>query len=357
MKIVQIMTVMEAGGMQRVAYLLSEALKERGHETGLWFLYKKRPAYDHVPEAKSFLDHKPGATEVLPLLFKVRKEISSARPDVVISHTYYANVLGQMAAMMSGVGSRIAVHHNPAESFPAVARLMDKVCGTLPVYGTNVAVSDAVVSSMNAYPKTYRGKLRRIYNGIPFPAKNPSTTATRLRFALPTDRPLLLNVGRLADQKNQMALFPLLAELPEAHLALVGDGELRSELKQKASARRMSDRVHFLGEIPNDQVHDVMACADLFLFPSNYEAMPIVLLEAMSLGLPIVASDIPGNREVLGGAGMIADFSSPECVVAIREILADAQSSAKLGTRAKERATDFQLETMVSGYERLFANS
>ena len=357
MKIVQIMTVMEAGGMQRVAYLLSEALKERGHETGLWFLYKKRPAYDHVPEAKSFLGHKPGASDVIPLLLNLRREMSATKPDVVISHTYYANVLGQLAAMMSGVASRIAVHHNPAESFPAVARLVDKVCGTLPVYGTNVAVSDAVVTSMDDYPKMYRGKLRRIYNGIPFPSKKVQSAATRIRFGLPADRPLLLNVGRLADQKNQIALFPLLAELPEAHLALVGDGELRFELQEKAKSLGIADRTHFLGEIPNEQVHEVMASADLFLFPSNYEAMPIVLLEAMSLGLPIVASDIPGNREVLGSAGVIADFGSPECVSGVRAILADAQSSANLGSKARARASDFQLETMVSGYERLFANT
>jgi glycosyltransferase involved in cell wall biosynthesis len=355
MKIVQLMTVMEAGGVQRVAYLLAESLKSKGHSAEPWFLYRKRSAYENVAGTKVFMERQPKATDLPGLWMSVKRALACARPDVVITHTYYSNVIGQSAALASGVPTRIAVQHNPSHSYPTMARLVDKLCGSLPIYGVNVAVSKAVIQSLHGYPDSYQKKVRLVYNGIPSPPPGRARNEVRAQFGLPCDRPLIANVGRLADQKQQGILLRALVELPEVHLALVGDGELREQLAAEAKQLDVAARVHFLGEIPVETAHEVISSSEVFAFPSKFEAMPIALLEAMCMGVPIVASDIPANREVLVNAGsLIASGDPGEYARAIRGILEDATLSARYVALARARSSQFQLQTMVTGYEQLF---
>jgi glycosyltransferase involved in cell wall biosynthesis len=358
MKIIQLMTVMEAGGVQRVAYLLSEALNSRGHSCEPWFLYRKRAAYEDVAGTKVFMDRQPDARNLPQLWLRVAKALLVSKPDVLITHTYYSNVIGQLAALACRVPTRISVQHNPSYSYPRGARIVDKLCGSSPLYGVNVAVSNAVIESFHNYPKSYRQRIRLIYNGIPSPSAGAPRSAIRARFRLPDDHPVIANVGRLADQKQQALLLRVLVKLPLIHLVLVGEGELRQELETQARSLQVADRVHFLGEISAEAAHEVIGASDVFLFPSKYEAMPIALLEAMSLGVPIVASDIPANREVLSNAGILIADTDPDLYAqAIQRILDDSALAERLTLLARSRSLDFQLHTMVSGYERLFAKS
>ncbi len=358
MRIVQLMTVMEAGGVQRVAYLLAEALRTKGHTAEPWFIYRKRSAYEHVAGTKVFMDRQPRAADLPSLWMSVRRALAKAKPDVIITHTYYSNVIGQSAALACGVATRIAVQHNPSHSYPTGARIVDRVCGSLPLYGINVAVSKAEIESFRGYPKRYQKKIHLVYNGIPSPQLGRTPNVVRALFGMPCDHPLIVNVGRLADQKQQGLLLRVLVELRDVHLALVGEGELRERLEAEVKSLHIFERVHFLGELPVEAVHEVISAADVFLFPSKYEAMPIALLETMCLGVPIVASDIPANREILLNAGILIANASPiEYARAIQNILVAPELSARLRSLASSRSCHFQLDTMVSGYEQLFAKS
>ena len=149
-----------------------------------------------------------------------------------------------------------------------------------------------------------------------------------------------------------------LVELRDVHLALVGEGELRERLETEAKSLHIVERVHFLGEISVEAAYEVIGAADVFLFPSKYEAMPIALLEAMCLGVPIVASNIPANREVLLNAGILIAAGNPtEYARAIQGILDNPALAARLISLARSRSSQFQLDTMVSGFEQLFAKS
>jgi glycosyltransferase involved in cell wall biosynthesis len=355
MKIVQIVTQMEAGGAQRVAMLLGEALRERGYESEVWFLYLKRPTYVNFPGVRVLLDHSPSASDYVKIAIELQYLLHSHKPDVLITHTYYANILGQFLARFCGVPIRVAVQHNPVSSYPKVAGWADWVLGTTAFYSANVAVSQAVVDSAANYPTLYKKTLTKIYNGIPDLEVKESLKEVRAYWGLPENAPLLLNVGRLARQKNQATLLEALLHIPEAHLLLVGEGELRTSLQNKAAELQLEERVHFLGELQSQQVLSLLCVSDVFVFPSFFEAMPMAVVEAMGLGLPVVAGDIPALREVLGDAGILVPSESAEEIArGIRQILDSSELASTIRQRSLERARLFSLQKMVDSYEALF---
>jgi glycosyltransferase involved in cell wall biosynthesis len=356
MKIVQIVTQMEAGGAQRVAVLLSEALRQKGYDSEVWFLYLKRHSHSHLSDVRVLFENKPKALDYFTIARRLNAKLRIHQPDVVITHTHYANILGQLVAQWCGVPRRIAVQHNPIHTYPKAAAWVDFILGTTACYSDNVAVSKTVVQSTVHHPHRYRRKLKQIYNGIPGrEAKNLSSNI-RKRWGLPDNCPLLLNVGRLAHQKNQVVLIEALLTIKDAHLAILGEGELRESLRQKVVELQISDRIHFLGELPSEDVADFLSASDVFVFPSLYEAMPMAIVEAMSLGIPIVASDIPALRELLGDSGLFVPADNAFALAqAIQSILNSPELAYKMRDKLLSRAQVFSLQAMVDSYETLFA--
>ena len=354
MKIVQLVTQMHLGGAQRVAVLLAEDLRERGYEVEVWFLYLLRPSYNDLPGVKVLLEHKPSLLEYLKIVVKLWQLLRSHKPDVLITHTHYSNVLGQFLARLCGVPMRIAVQHNPLFTYPKLAALADWGLGRTAFYSANVAVSQTVVDSASKYPGSYITKLKKIYNGIPYLENKNSPEEVRSYWGLPKNVPLLLNIGRLAHQKNQAILLEALRLLPEAHLLLAGEGELRVFLQKKINELRLEKRVHLLGELKSQDILALLSISNVFVFPSLYEAMPMAVVEAMRLGLPVVASDIPALREVLGEAGtFVPSDSAEEIARAIQQILDSPELASRMRERSLERGSVFSLQTMVDSYEAI----
>lgn len=355
MKIVQVVTQMESGGAQRVAILLNEALRNQGYDAEVWFLYLKRPTYTDFPGVRVLLQHKPSALDYFKIVNKLQHWLRSHQPDVFITHTHYANIIGQFVAKLSGVTKRLAVQHNPVQTYPKVAKWADWLLGSTAFYSANIAVSQVVVDSVINYPKAYKKILTKIYNGIPNLERQNSNQQIRTQWKLPENAPLLVNVGRLARQKNQTTLIEALLHLPDAHLLLIGEGELRDDLQNQVAQLKLKDRVHFLGELKSEDVLKLLSASNIFVFPSLYEAMPMALVEAMGLGLPIVAGDIPAMREVLGDAGIIVPSeNAKEIARGIQQILNSSELAHRISNSSLERARLFSIEKMVESYEKLF---
>jgi glycosyltransferase involved in cell wall biosynthesis len=99
-----------------------------------------------------------------------------------------------------------------------------------------------------------------------------------------------------------------------------------------------------------------LAAADVFVFPSLFEAMPMALIEAMNAGMPVVASDIPPLREALGDAGSFAPATNAQALATeITQVLRSPELAQQLRQQAKQRSASFSIETMVNAYEQLFA--
>lgn len=354
-KIVQLVTQMEAGGAQRVAMLLAEALRQRGYDSEVWFLYLKRPTYKNVVGVRTLLDRQPSPLDYLKIAVKLRQLLAAHHPEVVISHTHYANIMGQSIARLCSISHRIAVQHSPVENYPKAAKWLDRLLGATGFYSANIAVSQVVIDSLESYPLKYQKYLSKIYNGIPDITRKNSLATIRAKWNLPEHVPLLIHVGRLAQVKNQSTIIEALLHLPEAHLILIGEGELRAKLEQKVATLELTQRVHFLGEMNSEDVFDLVAIANVFVFASLYEAMPMAIVEAMGLGIPIVAGDIPATREVLGDAGIFVPLDDAEAIaIAVRQILESSELASHLRQCSLQRSTLFSIEQMVGSYEQLF---
>jgi glycosyltransferase involved in cell wall biosynthesis len=173
------------------------------------------------------------------------------------------------------------------------------------------------------------------------------------RMTPPCDAPYIVSVARLDEiQKDHRTLLRAYARLirDEAvaeHLVIVGDGAFRAELEGLARELGIGERVHFAGYRNNP--HALMAAARVQVLSSHYEGMPMVLLEGLALGKPVIASDCPtGPREILGDGrfGMLFPVGSVDALAsALRRILADAALRDSMKTRALERAEEYGIAT------------
>lgn len=358
LRIVNIITQMEAGGAQGAAIRVATELRRRGHEAETWFLYLKRPTYVDHEGVRVLLECQPTKVSDYTYIFnKLVRDIQIFKPDGVITYTHYANVLGQIAAFIAGVPARVASQRNPSWSYPKVAKYVDEVIGSLGVYTANIAVSHSVNESFKSYPKSYVQRLRIIYNGVSPKESSLDKIEARTKFGLPEQSPLVVNVGRLAHQKNQEVLIKALCLLPTVHLAIAGDGELRERLIQQALDLGVKERAHFVGEIPPENIPDFLRTGDIFTFPSHFEAFGFALVEAMHVGLPVIASDIPALAEVLSKSSepvglLIPPTDDKAWAQAIQQVLADEQLRTTLAFQSQQRAALFSLENMVNGYEQ-----
>ncbi len=175
-------------------------------------------------------------------------------------------------------------------------------------------------------------KVRVVGNGVDtdkfFPADR---AAARQRLGLPERAKVLITVGGLVERKGfhrVLEVMPgLLGQQPDLHYLIVGgpcaEGDWSERLRQQAQDLGLDERVHFLGAMPSEELRGPLSAADVFVLATRNEGWANVLLEAMACGLPVVATDVGGNVEVVSKPelGRIVPFGEPQ---ALRDALAEA---------------------------------
>jgi glycosyltransferase involved in cell wall biosynthesis len=172
----------------------------------------------------------------------------------------------------------------------------------------------------------------------------------------PTDRPLeLLYVGRLSPQKNVGRLLDAMNLVRErVRLRIVGDGELRQSLEAQATRLSLTD-VAFRGPKLGPDLVRAYAEADAFVLPSDKEGMPLVALEAMAAALPIVATDVPGNAELLGDVGLLSAPDPAALAAAIDAVAGDPELRLRLSRRSATAAPAYAWDAVVRTVEEVYA--
>ena len=165
-------------------------------------------------------------------------------------------------------------------------------------------------------------------------------------------RPRVVFVGRLAAQKGLRFLITAAASLktPGVQVLLIGDGPERSALEREVRRLGINNRVHFLGFVPHERVPEVLSHADVLVLPSVYEELGTVLLEAMWMGLPVVASRTGGIPDVITNEvdGLLVPPGKPEALaVAIDRVLRSPVLAQRLGEAARERAKDYDWDALA----------
>jgi teichuronic acid biosynthesis glycosyltransferase TuaC len=176
-------------------------------------------------------------------------------------------------------------------------------------------------------------RVRVFRNGVDTAAFRPADRAAA-RVSLGLSRPTLLSVGHLIERKGHHRVIEALAGLPGVDLLVIGEGPDRQKLCALAARFGVADRVRLLGAQPHAELPRFYTAADLLVLASSREGWANVLLEAMACGTPVVASNIPGNPEVVQSraAGLIAENTPEAIAVGVRELLNNPPDRAE--TRA-----------------------
>lgn len=348
------------GGAPEVAARVADALRARGHEVEVWYLYRRTDQPLPRGPCRLLVDRdvsRSAGYVALPWL--LLKALRRFRPDTVISFSPLAHVLGQTAATLAGVGRRAAAHRVVCTEYTPVLRALDRILGSIGAYTSIIAVSKAVEESVARYPLAYRRKVRVIHNGVSRAPSPVGRLEARAAFGLPADAGLVLAVGRLADQKNYPLLIDAVARLDHAHLVVAGTGQRRQALERQAAALGMADRLHLLGHLSPAALSDLFRACDVFALASLFEGQSNALLEAMAEGMPIIASNIPEQVETLRGAdGRDAAVLLPvgdagAWTRAIGRMLDDAELRASLSAAALERSRCFSVDSMIDAFEEV----
>ncbi len=241
-------------------------------------------------------------TVVAVLAVLARLLVTGWRADVVHAHEFQVGMPGIVAAAVSRAPLIVSEHWSAL----AQGRLPQGETDRARRFFRRAAVVSPVSHDMAKRIEALTGatKLRPVPNPVD---TNLFVPATRER----SDEIRLLSVGNLTAIKGHGVLIDAMPRLLDSHpavrLDVVGDGELRDDLERRAREHGVGSRVRFHGRVERHRVAEMMRSADVLVLPSLWENLPCVLLEAMSTGLPVVASRV-------GGTGEIVDSSSGRLV-------------------------------------------
>lgn len=283
------------------------------------------------------------------------------RIDVVHTHN-------TQAFMHGGLGKLLArtprlVHTDHARDFPDRLKyhVYERVLSALA--HRVVGVSEHTTENLARYEWIPRRKLRTIPNGIESRLFDGDVNrdAVRRSLGVPTDAELLVLGARLEPQKAVHRLIQAVADLaparPRLHAVIAGSGSLQAALEREADERGVRDRVHFAGirlDMPA-----VLAASDLFVLPSDWEGLPMVILEALGARCPIVATAVGGVPSAVreGETGwLVPPDDVPRLALTIKDALdapEERQRRAAAGRALFDRS--FSAAAMSQAYERLYS--
>jgi sugar transferase (PEP-CTERM/EpsH1 system associated) len=203
-------------------------------------------------------------------------------------------------------------------------------------------------------------KVRTIYNGVDTCSFSPGDReAARHGLGVPDGWKVVGTVGRLDPVKDHEGLIQAFARVPQdgpVLLVLVGDGPLRGRLATVVSRLDLQDRIRILGD--RDDIPLLLRSFDVFVLPSVGEGVSNALLEAMATGLPVVATQVGGNQELVqdGVTGRLVEARCPEALAAvITAYLKNTELARRHGAAGRARVErEFSLTRMLAAYEELY---
>jgi glycosyltransferase involved in cell wall biosynthesis len=259
------------------------------------------------------------ACQIAGMLVALRRlRLSGWRPDVVHAHVYSAGVPALILGRLSGAPVVLTEHYTGFER--GLITGYDRLTARAAFRRADLVAPVSANLAREVRAVEPRARVRVVENVVDTDVFHPPTTR---RIATSDDSVRLLTVAALVAKKGHADLFAALVELrrerPGVRLDLVGTGELREQLEQRAGELGLGDVVRFHGELPKAQIAELMRRADLFVLPSVVENLPCVLIEAMASGLPSVATAVGGVPDLLdglGGGGILSPPRDPTALAA-----------------------------------------
>jgi glycosyltransferase involved in cell wall biosynthesis len=363
-KVVQIVPMLGPGGAERVAVDLLRGLNRQRFEVALISIWRRvgcelEQALDNCSMRVEYLGKGWGFDgRTYHRLHRVLREY---RPDIVHTHLHVLRYALPSLLLLKHMNSLHTVHNLAEREIEPRARCIQRYAlshGVVPV-----AVSEEVAHSLK--PLYGIERCRVIPNGIPTNRySHPQITRSewREKEGFRDDQVLFVCVARFAAQKNHALLLRAFAQGPasdpNAHLVLVGEGDLREQLEEQVKTLGLPGKVHFFGL--RTDMPEVLGAMDVFVLSSDWEGNPLSVMEAMASALPVVSTAVGGVPDLLanGKEGFLQRPGDTQGLAkSMTFLLSSPETRKSMGAAAARRAKEnFDVSRMVQAYEQLYEN-
>lgn len=345
MKILHVIQELERGGAERVVVTLAHAMEEGGHEVAVAAAPGPLAAELHEPHYELPMLHRR-LRRVPAAAWALARTLRAFRPDLVHCHNPGMAAVGGIATLRGRrTAALTSVHGVPNDDYRAAARVL-RFAGL-----SVVACAPGVAAALEENGVRLRAT---VVNGISPAPPAADRAALERKLGIAPGKKVVVSVGRLVAEKDYAVAIRALAGVADAVLVLVGDGPLRQELEREAVRASVADRVIFAGRRPDARA--ILGAADAALSSSRSEGLPLAVLEALSAGTPLVATDIRGNRDVVGAeAALLAVPGDAKSIGdAVRRVLEDPGLAQGLAATGKEVAARYSDRAMIAAYRSLY---
>jgi len=362
LKVLHVTFNMGIGGTEQVIRQLVQGMASEGVESEILCIDGQLGPIGEALEKSGIPVHKVARKQGFDrsLITAIRKRVKEGQFDVVHCHQYTPWIYGWLAAL--GTQAKV-VFTEHGRFYPDRYRYKAMLVNPLMALLTPavVAISNATKDALVTYEFIPRKKIQVVYNGIS-PLKRDDLEVQKVRegLGIPLDAFVAGTVSRLDPVKNQSMMLRAFKEFyekcPDSYLLMVGDGPDKDKLIALANELGIQERAVFTGFINNPV--NYLSAMDVFLLSSHTEGTSMTLLEAMSLGIPSVATRVGGNPEIVdhGVTGILTEpdlssaFSS-----AMNELYQDPVLRERQGKSAQKRFSEkFSSGAMVCLYRKIY---
>ncbi|MFA5127523.1 MAG: glycosyltransferase family 4 protein [Patescibacteria group bacterium] len=359
MKILYLITKSEAGGAQTHVADLCRYFKNCGNEVtvmsaGDGWLKNECDKLGVVFIANKYFSNSPNPFRIFYAIREIKRCVKNFQPDIVHCHSSAAAFLGRLAVrgkvrtIYTAHGWGFNIGMNP---FVRVGVLIaEKLAAKYT--DTYICVAEFVKKLGLKYNLAPAKKFKVIYNGVSVRQTASNISSVELK---------LIFVGRLAEPKRPELIIEAISRLPSEIkcriiFTIVGDGPKRKSLEDLSKEKKVT--VHFTGALPKESALGELSRGDIFVFISAWEGFPYTILEAMSYGLPVIASNVGGVSEAIDSTcGILVNNDVGQIREAILKLCHDKGRRLRMGDNARKIVEQkFSLEKMLKEIEHIYKN-
>lgn len=361
MKLLFVITGLGMGGAENQVVNLADKLSNKGYDVVISYILEPAIVLPKSENIKLvWLGGDKTLFGMIKAYFNLGKLIKILKPNIVHSHMYHANIITRFTKILTNIPKLICTAHSKNEG-GKIRMFLYRCTNFLGDTFTNV--SQEAVASFEEKNAVKKNEMVAMHNGIDcdvFDFDLIERETLREKYEL-KDKEVFIHIGRFSEPKDHINLLKSFKEISKefsnAHLVLVGDGELRPEIEKFISENNLTENVSLFGIQKN--ISSLLSMSDIFVLSSSWEGFGLVVAEAMSCQRVVVATDCGGVSEVLGDCGFLVEAkNSNKLFEAMKNAYyLDKESRINLGKKARERVLEkYSLDNVVGLWEDIYKN-
>ena len=360
-KIVCVVPSLARGGAEKMALDLVTYLDKTSFDVVLISLYSDKGEFFNKLASERgvdvyYLDKKPGFD--FKTILKLSKLLTSIKPDVIHTHLYSSIYCIPWIGLRAKKTLWVHTVHNIASKelprpYLEIMKYYYRNKKALPI-----GISDEIRKTVSTQYQLKEHKIPLIYNGIDTTYFSPEQIIENGENQKQKEV-LISCVARFSGQKNHKLLIEAFKDAQNKYsnikLVLIGDGPLRRDIEEQIESYDLKDKIILTGDSSN--VLNWLRKSDVFVLSSDYEGLPISMLEAMSVGVPVIATGVGGVTDVVvnGKEGIIVPpKKSKDLSDAIVTLSSNSEMRSIMGQKARERAMEFDIRKMSEKYGAIY---